>query len=414
MRRILYLRLPYFHSAVQALLDPALAGRAVIVAAGSYQRGRVMGVSPEAAAAGVERGMPWRPARRRCPEAALVRYERAQYAPVVEQVGVLLVRFTPWVERLNGAEDEFFAYLGEGDLDEGAALAARIQAEIAVELQLAAVLGLAGGKLAARSLVENNPAGRPDQPAPLLLLPTGRSRRFLRGRPVTDLWDLKPEAQRRLELLGVRTLGQVAALPTRALIQPLGPAARWYQRLALGIDRRRVAPWRPAPVETAACFVEESEPDLALLHGYLEQLARQIARTLLGAGRYGRSVSLLLHLPGGGRRFATRHLKEPTHLWPVIFAAASALLEQLTTTRGGVTGEEWRGRSDPDLPHASPRAAELLELRVGALETRGAIQLSIFGDEDRGPALRSAIARLQSRYGEGVIATAGKYVDAGC
>src|SRR5262245_54108068 len=102
MRRILYLRLPYFHSAVQALIDPALVGRAVIVAAGSYQRGRVVDASPEAAAAGVERGMPWRQARRRCPDAALIPYERAVYAPVVEQAGNLLARHTPWAERLNG------------------------------------------------------------------------------------------------------------------------------------------------------------------------------------------------------------------------------------------------------------------------------------------------------------------------
>src|SRR5688500_9291417 len=98
MRRILYVRVPHFQASVQALLDPALRGRPVIVAAGSYQRGRVIDVSPAAAAAGAEPGMTWRHARRRCPEAALVRYEREVYAPLVEQLGNLIARTTPWVE----------------------------------------------------------------------------------------------------------------------------------------------------------------------------------------------------------------------------------------------------------------------------------------------------------------------------
>src|SRR5436190_9775497 len=154
MRRILYLRIPHFQSAVQALLDPALRGRPVIVAAGSYQRGKVVDVSPEAGAAGAERGMPWRHARRRCPEAALVRYERAAYAPVLEQIGNVMARATPWVESMPGEEGAFFASLGEGSLEEGRELALRIRTEIAQELNLSAHLGLATGKITARAFGE--------------------------------------------------------------------------------------------------------------------------------------------------------------------------------------------------------------------------------------------------------------------
>src|SRR5919109_1156039 len=98
MRRILYVRIPRFHSAVQALLDPQLRGKPLIVAAGSYRRGTVIDVSAEAAEAGAAPGMPWRQARRRCPDAVLIRYERAAYLPVVEQVGSILARATPWIE----------------------------------------------------------------------------------------------------------------------------------------------------------------------------------------------------------------------------------------------------------------------------------------------------------------------------
>jgi DNA polymerase-4 len=383
MRRILYLRIAHFHTAVLALLDPQLRDQPVIVAAGNYQRGAVMDASAPAEAAGVERGMSWRHAQRRCPEAALIHYERAAYAPVVEQLGNVVARYTPWVEQLAGAEDEFFASLGEGSLPEGRNLAQQIQAQIAAELNLEAHLGLATGKITARTARMEQ--GSTQYPTPIPCLPAGRERRFLQPLPVEHLWDLKPEALRRLRLLGLRTLGQVAALPARMLVQPLGPAARWYRDLARGIDRRRVEPWQPSPAEVAACLVEEDDPDRAILEGYLERLAQRVAGALLRAGRYGRSVSLVVHLPGGFRLFATRHLKEPTHLWLAIFHAARALLEIL---QARIT-----------------TSVAALEISVGSLETQGAIQLSIFGDEDRGPALRSAIARLQNRFGERAIAS---------
>src|SRR5205814_9963200 len=112
-------------------------------------------------------------------------------------------------------------------------------------------------------------AGDPDGSLPLPArlnartperLPPGAERRFLCDLPVEVLWDLKPEMLRRLRLLGLRTLGQVAALPARTLAQPLGPAAYWYRNLARGVDRRTVRPWRPAPAQTAACAVERHAP----------------------------------------------------------------------------------------------------------------------------------------------------------
>jgi hypothetical protein len=44
-----------------------------------------------------------------------------------------------------------------------------------------------------------------------------------------------------------------------------------------------------------------------------------------------------------------------------------------------------------------------LELRAGGLGARGVLQLSIFGETDRGPALRAAVARIQDRFGERAV-----------
>jgi len=47
--------------------------------------------------------------------------------------------------------------------------------------------------------------------------------------------------------------------------------------------------------------------------------------------------------------------------------------------------------------------ATRLTLAVTDLGSHGALQLSIFGDGERGPALRAAVARIQERFGETAI-----------
>src|SRR5438067_12170773 len=126
MRRILYLWVPHLHTCVEQGWDATLKGKPVVVAAGRFQRGTVIDASPEAEAWGVGAGMTWRHAHRRCPTARFIRYERPRYTPVVEQIGAVLIRFTPWAELFPGREDEFFADLSATDPAESARLVRRI------------------------------------------------------------------------------------------------------------------------------------------------------------------------------------------------------------------------------------------------------------------------------------------------
>src|SRR5262249_36541420 len=93
-------------------------------------------------------------------------------------------------------------------------------------------------------------------------LPPGAEPQFLRPLPLDYLWDMPPEHRRRLGPLGLRTFGQLAAVPQRMLVSQFGPVGRWYRLLAAGIDARRVKPWAPHPTVSSRLIVEEDPADL--------------------------------------------------------------------------------------------------------------------------------------------------------
>jgi nucleotidyltransferase/DNA polymerase involved in DNA repair len=348
MRRVLYLWVPHLHTAVERLLAPGLAGQPVVVASGSFARGVVVDASPEAEALGVSAGQSWRHARRHGAGAIFIAYEKMRCRPFTERIGGLLHEMTPCVEMLPGSEEEFFADLGAGTLEEGELLARGAVEAIRDALGLEARVGLATGKLVARTacrLPRNEERGmrneeKRDPPhssflVPRSFVPAGAERRFLRPLSLEYLWDMQPEHRRRLGPLGLRTFGQLAAVPPRMLIEQFGPVGRWYRLLAAGIDARRVKPWAPHPTVSSRLIVEEEPADLPLLEGYLELLARRVSDTLIATGQYARVISLMLDVDGA-RPFASRHLKAPTNLPEPLRQTAHELLVGLLRHESGV------------------------------------------------------------------------------
>lgn len=124
--------------------------------------------------------------------------------------------------------------------------------------------------------------------SPLVVVPPGGEQAFLCSLPLS----LLPESDDLRAVLtrwGIRTMGEVAALPGDALVERLGPEGRRLQRLARGEDLDLFVPYQPPVImeETMDLEwpIEHLEALAFVLSGVLDRLiARLSARGLaLGA-----------------------------------------------------------------------------------------------------------------------------------
>ena len=160
-----------------------------------------------------------------------------------------------------------------------------VRRELGEALQPA--LGWDSGKFTAQAAARRTPPGH------LRAVDAVRERGFLQPLPVS-LLPLAGDVLQRLRFLGLRTLGQYAALPRAAVWQQFGRAGTVAHRCARGEDDRPVIPRRQeahlaAEVEFETPLVEQARLSAAL---------RRLVSPLAGRAA-GEPAGLWTGAPGG-------------------------------------------------------------------------------------------------------------------
>ncbi len=225
-----------FFVEVERLRRPELAGRPVVVG-GDGPRGVVAAASYEARVFGVESAMPTSGARRRCPDLVVIPPDHSAYRAMSERVFAIFRVVTPLVEGLSLDE----AFLDVSGLwrhhPSPVTVGEEIRHRIRRELDLPASVGVASNKFLSKLASE---AAKPDG---LLHVPAAIQLQFLHALPVGALWGVGEATRAALAVLGVETVGDVAALPPAVLERRLGTAhGRHLAALAAGVDTRPVVP----------------------------------------------------------------------------------------------------------------------------------------------------------------------------
>ena len=266
---------------LELALHPELYGQPVVVARFSD---RVITASQEAAAHGVVAGMTLRQAEAVSPAVAVVEPQPEAARRFRERIAAALYDVAPVVEvRLDGR-----AWLDLEGMRIGQAVKEtrrRLRDAACVEPRL----GMAPGPFTAALAAARSRPGR--------LLIAAEARPFLAPLPVEEL-PLEVEQLERLDLLGLRTLGQVAAIGPRRLESQLGKAGRVAVLLARGEEPKPLTPWWPPKVVGARrqleSPVEDREALLFVARGLIDDLAAELGMRGAGAKR----VRVLLQVDG--------------------------------------------------------------------------------------------------------------------
>src|SRR5262249_6995043 len=208
MRSILHVDMDAFYASIEQLDHPEYKGRAVIVGAdpkGGSGRGVVAACSYEARKFGVRSALPISRAWKLCPEGVYVRPRMKRYVEVSHQVMEVFRRYTDLVEPLS-IDEAFLDITGSIALfGPPETIARSIKSEIRQATGLTASIGLAPNKFLAKIASDLR------KPDAFVTVQQNEIEDFLQDLPISRLWGVGPKTELRLNEMGFRTIGQLAA-----------------------------------------------------------------------------------------------------------------------------------------------------------------------------------------------------------
>jgi protein ImuB len=256
------------------IVDGVGASGPVVVLHGN----RVVACSEVARLEGVRRGLRRREAQSRCPQLVVVEHDPARDARAFEPVVAAVEEVAVGVEVIRPGTCALAArgparYFGGEE-----AAAERIVEQIAEVCSVESQVGIADGVFAAGLAARDG-----------LVIGPGETPRFLAGVTIEALE--RPELADLLTRLGVRTLGDFAALPAADVITRFGFDGALAHRLAAGLDNRPLSVRRPPPdLDVSETYDEPLERvDVAAFAGRVlaERLHEKLAAHGLACTRLG-------------------------------------------------------------------------------------------------------------------------------
>lgn len=335
---VLHVDMDSFFASVEVLDRAELAGKPVIVG-GSGARGVVASCTYEARAFGVHSAMPSVRAKQLCPQAVFLDGRYSRYAEVSAALRAVLTSVTPLVEPV-GLDEAFLDVSGALRLlgppaEIGRALRERVRAELALDCSVGGGSTKMVAKLASRAAKPTaGRAGKVPGRGVVVVDPADEIA-FLHPLAIERLWGVGPATARRLHGLGVRSVGELAALPEEVLVRSLGRAQGAHlAALARGDDRDPVVPDRPAKSVGHEETFRADLTDRAELGAHLDRMSESVASHLRKSGQCARTVTVKVKFPDFSLVTRSHSIGFPVDTGKAIAVVAGALLDAVDVGPG--------------------------------------------------------------------------------
>lgn len=335
------------------------------------RRARIAAASASARAAGVLPGLSLTRARALCPNLTPQPLKQERVEALRDRLLNTLWTFTNRIELDEDTMPQaavLWLDLGLNKDSDAQMLGERIRASVG-RLGLITSVGIARGKFTALAAATHTNCD-------VQLVRRGEDAAFLGPLPVS-LLSLKKEDARRLDLLGIRTLGQFAALPRSAVSAQFGKLGRTWYLLASGQDARPVRPYKMPDFERAGIDFDFGITERTIMDDALSRFAAQLSRCLEQRASAAHEISLTIHYDRGATRTERLQRVQPLIDAGELRRTLYALLDTIA----------------PDAPICA------LTVTLSRLSATAPRQLDLFDQRPRGQATIDLIPELTKLLG---------------
>lgn len=382
-RIILHIDMDAFFAAIEQLDHPEYRGKPVIVGADPKSgkgRGVVSTCSYEARRFGIHSAMPISKAYRLCPNGIYVHVRGKRYSEMSRTIMTLLEEFSPDIEPLS-IDEAFLDITSTVNIfGPPPVLGKLLKERVRNQTGLTASVGIAPNKFLSKI------ASDLEKPDGLVIVEEDQIKEFLHPLPISKLWGVGEKTRPHLEHLGVRTIGDLAAIPQKKLIERFGKTGLHFWRLAHGLDNRPVEGWYQTKSVSQERTFEQDIDDETEMRRVIFRLSDDVARILRKKKLQGRTVHLKIRLED-----------------------FSTFTRSRTFRRGVDTSEAIRSAAEDMFTNFDRRGQKvrLLGVGVSSLENSQKAQMDLFASEkssdDR---VDQLLDDLRDKLGDGVVTRA--------
>lgn len=225
-----------FYASVECALNPALKGKPVAVSGNPEKRhGIILTKSEEAKKFGVKTGETIWQAKKKCPHLITLPPNFSKYVEYSKRVKEIYYKYTDMVESF-GLDEAWLDVTGSTKLfGNGYEIAQQIRNRIKKELDITVSIGVSYNKIFAKL---GSDYKKPDA---VTLINKSNYKHLVWSLPAEDLLYVGSATKKKLNSLGIFTIGQIANTPADILKKNLGKWGQMLHSFANGNDTSTVA-----------------------------------------------------------------------------------------------------------------------------------------------------------------------------
>jgi DNA polymerase-4 len=321
-RKIIHVDLDAFFASVEQMDNPQLKSRPVIVGGSIKRRGVVSTASYEARKFGVHSAQPIAQARKLCPQGVFLKVRMDRYREISRRILKILSSYTPKLEPMS-IDEAFLDITGcENLFGKAEDIAREIKTRIKKEVGLSCSMGVAPNKFLAKM------ASDMKKPDGLVVIREDEKESFLANLPVGKIWGVGKVAERKLQQMGIYTIGELREPSFSRLEHTFGKLGGRLYTLCRGIDDSPVITNKEIKSISGETTFPHDISERKILEKTLYQLSANVAKRLGNEDLWARSIQLKVRFSDFTTITRSHTYEEATNLAEPIWQRAKELLDK--------------------------------------------------------------------------------------